>query len=130
MRSVITVVFANARSQLLIPAERTSGRVRDTLPNVNGAGCLNCDVSNQPFRRLWADPPSAALTPVELGRTPPPSEPVEFGVAVRWIGCPILNVAIPSSAQPEISFEAAPCTPASSGWPWPKGRSIAKLDTS
>src|SRR5215475_6153566 len=83
-RSLIAVVFTNARSQLLIPAERTSGSVRDTFPNVNGAGCLKTEVLNQPFRRLCAEPSSLALPPVEFGRTPPPREPVEFGVAVTW----------------------------------------------
>ena len=85
--------------------------------------CVKTDVSNQRPSRLCADPSRLPLRPVLFGRDPPPREPVRLGVAVMCSGCPFWKLAIPSMAQPEISFPAGPPPEEKNRLPLPTGSS-------
>jgi hypothetical protein len=69
---VIGMFLNTDKAMLTVPGPRRSGRVRDTLPNVNGGGCVNAEISKYRFSRSSTDPDSLALWPVLLGRQPPP----------------------------------------------------------
>jgi hypothetical protein len=58
------------RSKLISVGPRTSGRVRVTLPNVNGSGCVRAEVSKKRLSRSTVEPESFALRPVLFGREP------------------------------------------------------------
>jgi class 3 adenylate cyclase len=72
------VFLKTETSKLLIPAPRTSGRVRARFPKVNAGAGVNCEVSNQRLRRCCDDGPVRfALFPVLFGRAfaPTPAAP-------------------------------------------------------
>src|SRR6266571_4916076 len=106
-----------------MPAERTSGKLRATLPKVKAAGSVKADLSNQPFRRDCAEPSSLALCPVLFGRDPPPNEFVRFTALVRGSGLPDWNVLPPLTPHPETILLPAPVAPDRKRLPSPTGRS-------
>src|SRR5260370_41686503 len=73
--SVRFVFLCSEKSSCLVPASRSPERVRPTLPKANAGGLKNCEASIQ---RSGVGCGSAALTPVQLGRCPPPCEHVLF----------------------------------------------------
>src|SRR2546421_2937746 len=106
-----------------MPCDRTSGRVREEFPKVNGAGSENAAVLNHWFRRVCAGPSSFALAPVRLGRCPPPKEFDVFTETPMGSGFPDWYVVTPLMPQPEISLPATPLALLASGCPFPNGRS-------
>src|SRR5206468_6530710 len=123
MRSVIAVRFTTEKSQFAIPGPFNTGSVRDSLPNVNAAGCANAARLNQPVIRLCADPSTVTLGLTTFGLDPPPYEFVRFVAVVNASGKPVCRVVTPLNAHPEINLSAAPCTLPSIRFPLPKGKS-------
>src|SRR6185295_4260390 len=121
--SVIGVFLTTATLKFAIPGVRVSGSVRATLPNVNGAGRVNADVSNQRLRRGCAAPLSLALVAVLLGREPPPNELVLFTAVERLSGVPVWKAELPWKPHPETILPPTPVRLESIGWPLPSGRS-------
>src|SRR6185295_3450060 len=121
--SVIGVFLTTAKLKFEIPGVRVSGSVRATLPNVNGGGRVNADVSNQRLRRCCAAPLKRALVPVLLGREPPPNELVLFTAVERLSGVPVWKAVAPWKLHPETILPPAPVRLGSIGWPLPSGRS-------
>src|SRR6185295_18377634 len=106
--SEIGVFLTTAKLKFAIPGVRVSGSVRATLPNVNGAGSVNADVSNQRLRRCCAGPLKRALVPVLLGREPPPNELVLFTAVERLSGVPVWNAELPLKPHPETILPPTP----------------------
>lgn len=106
-----------------MPWDRTSVRERAVLPNVNAGAAVNADVSNQRVSRDWAEPPRLALTPVELGRCPPPKEFDVLTAMPILRGLPLWNVETPFTPQPPSTRLTVPEELFRNLRPLPNGRS-------
>src|SRR5712691_8743691 len=87
--SRIFVSLNMAKSQFAAPCPRSSGSVRDSLPNVNGGGALKQDVLNHLSMRDCAEPVNDLLQPATtLGRWLPPNEFVVLFAVRKESGVP------------------------------------------
>src|SRR5438309_6165285 len=111
------------KSQFLVPGAKTSGSVREVLPNVNAGGAEKTAVLKYCVRRLSVGPRNLALVPLLLGRDPPPSEWVLLTEVVRPSGCPFWKVVTPLSCHPPTIMPTTLPPPFRSFFPGPKGSS-------
>src|SRR5579884_342389 len=123
--------FLNSdRSALRCPGLRTSGKVRPTLPKVNGGAKENTDVLNHCFSRESLEPPlTCADWPLLLGLWPGDPSAVLFCVCVRITGVPVWKVNMPLVCQPpKINCQGSPALFMNLR-PLPRGKSYTVLMT-
>src|SRR5262249_34693900 len=128
----VTWKFLNSdRSRFFDAGLRTSGRVRDTLPCVYGAGWLKTERGKYSFNRSTTEPSLFALCPLLFGLCVPftgapapmscPSELEVFTLFERNTGSPLENVAIPFTCQPPRIASATRFIPPPRARPLPAG---------
>src|SRR4029077_453934 len=96
-----------------MPAARTLGSVRLSLPNANAPGCEKHDTLNHWLSRFCAGPSIVLSHPsTTFGRVVPAPKVVcnVVACAVSGRGNPPWNVVIPFTPHPEPSFPVSPFT--------------------
>src|SRR5437868_2382885 len=122
--SRIFVSLNMAKSKFAAPCPRSSGSVRDSLPNVNAGGAIKQDVLNHLSMRDCAEPDSDLAQPaITLGRRLPPNELVVLFAVMKDSGVPDVSVVMPLIPQPEMTVLTGPGKPFRSLRPLPTGTS-------